>query len=93
MMRLTIGKVDTLSLARNARTSQAMIDKFYAAHLTTDQVRKQLHAFPEAEEKARLTSAKKAAKKSSATPKKSSLPLKKKFPKGRKIDKFKSNVN
>ena len=46
MMRLTIGQVDTLSLARNARTSQAMIDKFYAAHLTTNQVRKQLHAFP-----------------------------------------------
>lgn len=46
MMRLTIGQVDTLSLARNARTSQAMIDKFYAAHLTTTQVRKQLHAFP-----------------------------------------------
>jgi site-specific recombinase XerD len=46
MMRLTIGQVDTLSLARNARTSQAMIDKFYASHLTTDQVRKQLHAFP-----------------------------------------------
>jgi hypothetical protein len=43
---LTIGQVDTLSLARNARTSQAMIDKFYAAHLTTNQVRKQLHAFP-----------------------------------------------
>jgi hypothetical protein len=46
MFRLTIGQVDTLSLARNARTSQAMIDKFYAAHLTTNQVRKQLHAFP-----------------------------------------------
>jgi cupin superfamily acireductone dioxygenase involved in methionine salvage len=46
MLRLTIAQVDTLSLARNARTSQAMIDKFYAAHLTTDQVRKQLHAFP-----------------------------------------------
>lgn len=45
MMRLTLGQVDTLALARNARTSQAMIDKFYAAHLTTDQVRKQLHAF------------------------------------------------
>jgi hypothetical protein len=47
MMRLTIGQVDTLSLARNARTSQAMIDKFYAAHLTTNHVRKQLHAFPD----------------------------------------------
>lgn len=46
MFRLTIGQVDSLSLARNARTSQAMIDKFYASHLTTDQVRKQLHAFP-----------------------------------------------
>lgn len=47
MLRIIIGKVDTLALARNARTSQAMIDKFYAAHLTTDQVREQLHAFPE----------------------------------------------
>ena len=28
MFRLTIGQVDTLSLARNARTSQAMIDRF-----------------------------------------------------------------
>jgi site-specific recombinase XerD len=46
MFRLIMGKVDTLALARNARTSQAMIDKFYAAHLTTDQVREQLHAMP-----------------------------------------------
>ena len=46
MMRLTIGQVDTLSLARNARTSQSMIDKFYAAHLTSNQVREKLHAFP-----------------------------------------------
>ena len=46
MLRVIIGKVDTLALARNARTSQAMIDKFYAAHLTTDQVREQLHAMP-----------------------------------------------
>jgi site-specific recombinase XerD len=45
MFRLTLGQVDTLALARNARTSQAMIDKFYASHLTTSQVRKQLHAF------------------------------------------------
>jgi hypothetical protein len=42
-----------------------MVDKFYASHLTTQHVRKQLHAFPEAEEKARIASAKKAAKKSS----------------------------
>lgn len=48
MMRLLIGKVDSLSLARNARTSQQMVDKFYASHLTTQHVRKQLHAFPDA---------------------------------------------
>lgn len=46
MLRLIIGKVDSLALARNARTSQQMIDKFYASHLTTQQVRKQLHAMP-----------------------------------------------
>jgi integrase len=51
MLRIIIGKVDTLALARNARTSQAMIDNFYAAHLTTNQVRKQLHAFPVVESK------------------------------------------
>jgi len=47
MLRLIIGRVDSLALARNARTSQQMVDKFYASHLTTHQVRKQLHAFPE----------------------------------------------
>jgi hypothetical protein len=46
MMRLIIGRVDSLALARNARTSQQMVDKFYAAHLTTAQVRKQLHYMP-----------------------------------------------
>jgi site-specific recombinase XerD len=46
MLRLIIGKVDTLALARNARTSQAMLDKFYAAHLTSEQVREQLHSLP-----------------------------------------------
>lgn len=51
MMRLIIGRVDSLALARNARTSQQMVDKFYASHLTTMQVRKQLHAFPDATEK------------------------------------------
>ncbi len=65
MLRLTLGQVDTLSLARNARTSQAMIDKFYAAHLTTDQVRKQLHAFPNAESAKKIASKKVPAKKQS----------------------------
>jgi hypothetical protein len=72
MFRLTIGQVDTLSLARNARTSQAMIDKFYAAHLTTNQVRKQLHAFPGTTPEKRSTAtkpmpAKKTAVKKSKT--------------------------
>ena len=62
MMRLVIGRVDSLALARNARTSQQMVDKFYASHLTTQHVRKQLHAFPEAEERARVAAAKKIAK-------------------------------
>lgn len=64
MLRIIIGKVDTLSLARNARTSQAMIDNFYAAHLTTDQVRKQLHAFPTAETRKKTVTKKVTAKKS-----------------------------
>lgn len=67
MFRLTLSQVDTLSLARNARTSQAMIDKFYAAHLTTDQVRKQLHAFPNAEPPKKTAPKKVATKKSGTT--------------------------
>ena len=75
MMRLVIGRVDSLALARNARTSQQMVDKFYASHLTTQHVRKQLHAFPEAEEKARIATAKRVAKKTQKTPTKT--PVKK----------------
>ncbi len=68
MMRLTIGRVDALALAKNARTSQQMIDKFYASHLKTSQVRKQLHAFPneqapKAEEAKKKAASKKTAKK------------------------------
>lgn len=62
MFRLIIGKVDTLALSRNARTSQNMIDKFYASHLTTDQVRRQLHFIPETE---KPTTAKKSPRKKS----------------------------
>jgi hypothetical protein len=36
-----------LVLAKNARTSQAVIEQFYGAHLTTAQARKQLHSFIE----------------------------------------------
>lgn len=59
MFRLIIGNVDTLVLSRNARTSQNMIDRFYAAHLTTDQVRRQLHNIPYSSPK---TNTKKTAK-------------------------------
>jgi site-specific recombinase XerD len=51
MMRLVKGNVNTLHLARNARTSQQMIDQFYASHLTTDQVREHLHRFESVEKK------------------------------------------
>jgi hypothetical protein len=34
-----------LVLAKNARTSQAVIEQFYGSHLTTAQARKQLHSF------------------------------------------------
>jgi hypothetical protein len=69
MMRIIIGKVDTLALARNARTSQAMIDKFYAAHLTTDQVREQLHAFPGSSPEKRTSATKPAPAKKAAAKK------------------------
>lgn len=45
MFRLMFGNVDTLLLAKNARTSQGVIEQFYGSHLTTDQSRKQLHSF------------------------------------------------
>jgi hypothetical protein len=45
MFRLIYGDVDTLILAKNARTSQAVIEQHYGAHLTTAQARKRLHSF------------------------------------------------
>jgi integrase len=45
MYRLEKGDVDSLTLAKNSRTSQAVIEKFYAAHLTTEQARVRLHSF------------------------------------------------
>jgi hypothetical protein len=74
MLRLIKGNVDTLVLARNARTSQQMIDQFYAQHLTTDQVRRQLHAFIKKEvvrkktEKRDLIGSKKKSEKSTTDP-------------------------
>ena len=61
MLRLIKGDVNTLTLARNARTSQQMIDRFYAAHLTTEHVRRQLHGFIPKPEKKPVPAKKKAA--------------------------------
>ena len=67
MLRLIKGNVDTLVLARNARTSQQMIDQFYAQHLTTDQVRRQLHAFIKKEEVKKSPKRKSVGEKSKST--------------------------
>ena len=52
MFRLIYSQVDTLVLAKNARTSQAVIEQFYGSHLTTAQARKQLHSFIDKKPKA-----------------------------------------
>ena len=58
MYRLLLGKTSTLELARNARTSQAMIDKHYASRLTPMMAVDSIHSF-----KAAPAPAKKTAKK------------------------------
>jgi integrase len=58
MYRLLLGKTSTLELARNARTSQAMIDKHYASRLTPMMAVNSIHSF-----KAAPAPAKKTAKK------------------------------
>ena len=45
MYRLMNSEVDSIALAKNARTSQAVIERFYGAHLTTEHARKRLHSF------------------------------------------------
>jgi integrase len=45
MYRLLLGKTSTLELARNARTSQAMIDKHYASRLTPMMAVESIHSF------------------------------------------------
>ncbi len=47
MYRLLLGTTSTLELARNARTSQAMIDKFYASRLTPLMSVDSIHSFKE----------------------------------------------
>jgi hypothetical protein len=45
MYRLLLGNVNTLQLAKNARTSQAMIEKFYSSRLTNVMGVDELHSF------------------------------------------------
>jgi hypothetical protein len=45
MYRLLLGNTSTLELARNARTSQAMIDKHYASRLTPLMTVDSIHSF------------------------------------------------
>ena len=45
MYRLLLGNTSTLELARNARTSQAMIDKHYASRLTPQMAVDSIHSF------------------------------------------------
>ncbi len=45
MYRLRFGEVDSLALAKNARTSQQVIEQFYGQHLTTEHARERLHSF------------------------------------------------
>jgi hypothetical protein len=45
MYRLLLGNVNTLQLAKNSRTSQAMIEKFYASRLTNVMGVDELHSF------------------------------------------------
>lgn len=45
MYRLILGNVNTLELAKNARTSQAMIEKHYASRLTPVMAVQSIHSF------------------------------------------------
>ena len=62
MYRLMNSEVDSIALAKNARTSQAVIEKFYGTHLTTEQARRKLHSWIEGKETPPSQKAKKSAK-------------------------------
>jgi hypothetical protein len=47
MFRLTMGDLDLLTLARNARTSVEMIERFYANHLTPEMNVAKIHSMRE----------------------------------------------
>jgi len=66
MYRLLLGNASTLELSRNARTSEAMIDKHYASRLTPMMTVESLHSFKEKPTPAKKTPAKKVAVKKTA---------------------------
>jgi len=71
MFRLLLGETSTLELARNARTSQAMIDKYYASRLTPLMAVDSIHSFKTKAEDAvvKPTKTKAASKSKAKTPK------------------------
>ena len=62
MYRLMNSEVDSIGLAKNARTSQAVIERFYGAHLTTEQARRKLHSWVEGKEPPLAKRAKRSSK-------------------------------
>jgi len=73
MYRLINSDIDSLALAKNARTSQAVIERFYGAHLTTEQVRKKLHSFRQRDSLAETEISVKPTKQTPSLPTKTSL--------------------
>ena len=73
MYRLINSDIDSLALAKNSRTSQAVIERFYGAHLTTEQVRKKLHSFRQRDSDAETEISVKPNKQTPSLPTKTSL--------------------
>ena len=73
MYRLINSDIDSLALAKNSRTSQAVIERFYGAHLTTEQVRKKLHSFRQRDSEAEIEISVKPNKQTDSLPSKTRL--------------------
>jgi len=67
MYRLLLGTTSTLELARNARTSQAMIDKFYASRLTPLMSVESIHSFKDSPAPSKVPAKKSQRKRSKAS--------------------------
>jgi site-specific recombinase XerD len=65
MFRLTMGDLDLLTLARNARTSVEMIERFYANHLTPEMNVEKIHSMRETVVTAKSAAPKKEKKSAS----------------------------